>query len=141
MNLFITENPGTNSALGESVSGPTLHTHAGGIQRQSARHHNRPPVVTEVASSGAGAGAQDTPRGSPSPSLSVSPPHPAISTGNSAVTCYRFGSVGQDTLICLWDLTEDVLKKSCQSLRARSSYARAGGNMSHSNSVTSKVRH
>jgi len=124
--------------LGESVSGPTLHTHAGGIQRQSARHHNRPPVVTEVASSGAGAGAQDTPRGSPSPSLSVSPPHPAINTGNSAVTCYRFGSVGQDTLICLWDLTEDVLKKSCQSLRARSSYARAGGNMSHSNSVTSK---
>ena len=28
------------------------------------------------------------------------------------VTCYRFGSVGQDTLICLWDLTEDVLKQS-----------------------------
>jgi len=28
------------------------------------------------------------------------------------VTCYRFGSVGQDTMICLWDLTEDILKLS-----------------------------
>lgn len=28
------------------------------------------------------------------------------------VTCYRFGSVGHDTLICLWDLTEDLLKQS-----------------------------
>ena len=27
------------------------------------------------------------------------------------VTCYRFGSVGQDTLLCLWDLTEDILKQ------------------------------
>ena len=32
------------------------------------------------------------------------------SSGN--VTCYRFGSVGQDTLICLWDITEDILKQS-----------------------------
>ena len=28
------------------------------------------------------------------------------------MTCYRFGSVGQDTLLCLWDLTEDILKQS-----------------------------
>jgi hypothetical protein len=26
------------------------------------------------------------------------------------VTCYRFGSIGQDTQLCLWDLTDDVLK-------------------------------
>ena len=25
--------------------------------------------------------------------------------------CYRFGSVGQDTLLCLWDLTEDILRQ------------------------------
>ena len=31
---------------------------------------------------------------------------------NSGITCYRFGSVGQDTLICLWDLTEDILKQA-----------------------------
>lgn len=31
---------------------------------------------------------------------------------DSNVTCYRFGSVGQDTLLCLWDLTEDILKQS-----------------------------
>ncbi len=28
------------------------------------------------------------------------------------VTCYRFGSVGEDTHLCLWDMTEDMLKKS-----------------------------
>ncbi len=28
------------------------------------------------------------------------------------VTCYRFGSVGQDTLLCLWDITEDLLRQS-----------------------------
>ncbi|XP_015915059.1 WD repeat-containing protein 20 [Parasteatoda tepidariorum] len=27
------------------------------------------------------------------------------------ITSYRFGSVGQDTQICFWDLTEDVLKQ------------------------------
>lgn len=27
------------------------------------------------------------------------------------ITSYRFGSVGQDTQLCLWDLTEDVLKQ------------------------------
>ena len=43
----------------------------------------------------------------------------------------RFGSVGQDTLICLWDLTEEVLKKAGPGLRS---------SMSHSNSVTSKDR-
>eukprot|EP00094_Tigriopus_californicus_P007460 TCALIF_07182-PA protein Name:"Similar to WDR20 WD repeat-containing protein 20 (Homo sapiens)" AED:0.04 eAED:0.04 QI:348/0.66/0.5/1/1/1/4/0/733 len=28
------------------------------------------------------------------------------------VTCYRFGSVGEDTQIGLWDITEDTLKKA-----------------------------
>ena len=38
----------------------------------------------------------------------------SITSSSSAnnVTCYRFGSVGQDTLICLWDITEDILKQS-----------------------------
>ncbi|KAK3092923.1 hypothetical protein FSP39_008931 [Pinctada imbricata] len=27
------------------------------------------------------------------------------------ITTYRFGSVGQDTLFCLWDLTEDVIRQ------------------------------
>ncbi|GFR80096.1 WD repeat-containing protein 20 [Elysia marginata] len=32
---------------------------------------------------------------------------------STALTCisYRFGSVGQDTELCLWDLTEDILKQ------------------------------
>lgn len=33
------------------------------------------------------------------------------STHSHNITSYRFGSVGQDTHICLWDLTDDVLKQ------------------------------
>lgn len=40
-------------------------------------------------------------------------------------TSYRFGSVGQDTQLCLWDLTEDVLK---QPRAPRASLLLAGGN-------------
>ncbi|KAK6638792.1 hypothetical protein RUM43_007061 [Polyplax serrata] len=29
----------------------------------------------------------------------------------SAATCYRLGSVGQDTQLCFWDITEDVLRQ------------------------------
>jgi len=79
----------------------------------------------------------------------------SASSPSSSITCYRFGSVGQDTLICLWDLTEDILKLSTARHRARtveagvsggvsgqgggqSNVKNSGGNMSHSNSVTSK---
>ncbi|XP_046992178.1 WD repeat-containing protein 20 isoform X2 [Schistocerca americana] len=29
----------------------------------------------------------------------------------NTATCYRLGSVGQDTQLCLWDITEDILKQ------------------------------
>lgn len=32
------------------------------------------------------------------------------SSGEPGVTSYRFGSVGQDTVLCLWDLTEEILR-------------------------------
>ena len=127
---------------GPGGGGPTLHTHAGGITRQSGRSGQASsrcgvsPGVTEVAS-----GATDHDNGELSPPGELHG-HPAASnTGAGAVTCYRFGSVGQDTLICLWDLTEDVLKRSGthQRSRGQSQGGRAGGNMSNSNSVTSKV--
>ena len=73
---------------------------------------------------------------SESPDRSVNP-----AATQSAVTCYRFGSVGQDTLICLWDLTEDFLKKSAaasQKTRVGLGKSDRSGTMSHSNSVTSK---
>ena len=38
--------------------------------------------------------------------------HTNTNSGEQPVTCYRFGSVGEDTLICLWDITEDTLKKA-----------------------------
>lgn len=49
------------------------------------------------------------------PELNTNSTTPTINCDSvsNVVTCYRFGSVGQDTLICLWDITEDVLKQSC----------------------------
>ncbi len=41
--------------------------------------------------------------------------------GGQHVTCYRLGSVGEDTLLCLWDLTEDLLKKATLGCLASSS--------------------
>lgn len=37
-------------------------------------------------------------------------------------TCYRLGSVGQDTQICLWDITEDVLRQSYEIRQRLSSH-------------------
>lgn len=70
----------------------------------------------------------------------------------SNITCYRIGSVGQDTLICLWDLTEDILKqssatylKACsapptsQTPKSRvANHAANHTNLSNSHSLTSK---
>ena len=113
-----------------SETGPTLHTHAGGITRQSSsrRPHGDPPATSSVLPETISDTTTTTISGG---GVSSCPPPPH---GSSAVTCYRFGSVGQDTIICLWDLTEEVLKKSSAGFRR--SHA---SNMSHSNSVTSKV--
>uniref|UniRef100_A0A182IUE8 Uncharacterized protein n=1 Tax=Anopheles atroparvus TaxID=41427 RepID=A0A182IUE8_ANOAO len=35
-----------------------------------------------------------------------------LTAQNRLATCYRLGSVSQDTQICLWDITEDVLRQS-----------------------------
>lgn len=35
----------------------------------------------------------------------------STAAANGNVTSYRFGSVGQDTQLCLWDLTDDVLRQ------------------------------
>lgn len=57
-------------------------------------------------------------------------------TDSNNVTCYRFGSVGQDTLICLWDLTEDVLK---QSRTMTASSLASSSNDSAANNAASKA--
>src|SRR5690606_39020919 len=36
------------------------------------------------------------------------------------ITSYRIGSVGQDTQICLWDLTDDVIRQA-KVIKSRSS--------------------
>lgn len=37
------------------------------------------------------------------------------SESEARIASYRFGSVGQDTRLCLWDLTEDILKQASTS--------------------------
>lgn len=36
----------------------------------------------------------------------------SVATSDNLATCYRLGSVSQDTQLCLWDITEDVLRQS-----------------------------
>ena len=51
------------------------------------------------------------------------------------VTSYRFGSVGQDTLICLWDLTEDILKQPVSKHRTSTVLTQLTPGISQINSV------
>merc|ERR1712029_227828 len=57
------------------------------------------------------------------------------------VTCYRFGSVGQDTNLCLWDITEETLRTSksdnCNSASA-AGIPSHNHKMANSHSLTSK---
>lgn len=112
-------------------SPPSAHRPLEGVARQASVRGRAPTPPT-------------------SPPALASPPegraaHPAAgSPAREAVTCYRFGSVSQDTHICLWDLTEELLKQSATRHWAREEKQVAaaregkGGGMSHSNSVTSK---
>jgi len=79
-------------------------------------------------------------RTSESMRLSLSEP-----TNARIPACYRVGSVGQDTQICLWDLTEDVLKQPFGKSRPSCRTPGRNGNLSdtspcaiHSNSKLCK---
>lgn len=60
----------------------------------------------------------------------IPPQHTTLSSNNSSsyhhpnrqvsdgVTCYRIGSVAQDTLLCLWELNDDVLRQPVGRSRA-----------------------
>ena len=39
------------------------------------------------------------------------PDRASHASGGPSIVCYRFGSVSQDTQLCLWDLTEDILRQ------------------------------
>ena len=59
-------------------------------------------------------GPQDSFRGSarsPNNTSSVRSRHTSSDSHGLNMTCYRFGSIAQDTTLCLWDLTEDVLRQ------------------------------
>ena len=66
-------------------------------------------------------------------SVPNSRPNSVVSDGLNA-TCYRLGSVGQDTFLCLWDLKDDYLKQSYY--RPRSSTV-VSGNRSSSGGTSS----
>lgn len=46
-----------------------------------------------------------------SPHMSNSAAAPTTARALGSIACYRFGSLGQDTQLCLWDLTEDIFKQ------------------------------
>ena len=57
---------------------------------------------------------QDTLRSSTRSSSSKTSGRNSVSGGGGdakPIVSYRFGSVGQDTVLCLWDLTEDILRQ------------------------------
>ncbi|KYM83630.1 WD repeat-containing protein 20, partial [Atta colombica] len=54
----------------------------------------------------------------------------------SSGTCYRLGSVSQDTQLCLWDITEDVLRQPVCT-KQRPSAACSGGTLSSSGTFNS----
>jgi WD40 repeat protein len=95
---FTTTTIGPDSDANEFSAGSDDEC-GGGIQQNHSLHnhhnhvHHSAPVRSKSASS------------------------PAVSSRGSAdlsrinATCYRLGSVGQDTQLCLWDITEDVLKQ------------------------------
>lgn len=56
-------------------------------------------------------------------------PRPVLNTSAKSlgsIACYRFGSLGQDTQLCLWDLTEDIFKQPLG--RSRTSMLSGHGN-------------
>ena len=61
-------------------------------------------------------------------------PLAASSSQQQHVTCYRFGSVGEDTHICLWDMTEDMLRKASSSALSTSVTSTTAGE--HNSSQT-----
>lgn len=83
---------------------------AGGSKSSVVNHVNNnpssssPPSVNCAANNNVNRSSRYS-RTSDSTRLSVSEP-----TTTRIPACYRLGSVGQDTQLCLWDLTEDVLK-------------------------------
>ena len=60
-------------------------------------------------------------------------PNSVVSDGLNA-TCYRLGSVSQDTFLCLWDLKDDYLRQSYY--RPRSSTVVSGARSGCSNAAT-----
>ncbi|KAL1110273.1 hypothetical protein AAG570_008350 [Ranatra chinensis] len=62
------------------------------------------------------------------------------SSDNKVNTCYRLGSVGQDTQLCLWDITDDILKqKPCN--RTRNSVISGNGSTSISGKIIQNSVH
>jgi len=59
----------------------------------------------------------------------------SVSNANSTNTCYRFGSIGHDTHLCLWDLTDDIIKLPCGRVRGSVVSASAPPNAYSSNTI------
>ncbi|XP_018015188.1 WD repeat-containing protein 20-like, partial [Hyalella azteca] len=68
------------------------------------------------------------------PPIINSRPNSVVSDGLNA-TCYRLGSVGQDTLLCLWDLKDDYLRQSYYRPRSSTVVSNVGSDGCPSNNT------
>ncbi|XP_031565691.1 WD repeat-containing protein 20-like isoform X2 [Actinia tenebrosa] len=62
-----------------------------------------------------------------------SPCHPSADKG---VTSYRFGSVGHDTMLLLWDLGEDILRPQRPRCRSLRTHTMSNSHLVNSNSIS-----
>lgn len=119
----------TNSASSEK---PSL-IQSGSVRRQSSRR--------KAGSEINGSNTNSQHQSQSSESVDTMP----AGASNSNVTCYRFGSAGQDTLICLWDITEEALTRATREGPGLMSPLNSGGfgtvhsNSSHLTSLAAKT--
>ncbi|KXJ17504.1 WD repeat-containing protein 20 isoform X2 [Exaiptasia diaphana] len=62
-------------------------------------------------------------------------PQPCHSSPNAGVTSYRFGSVGHDTMLLLWDLGGDVLRPQRARGRSVRAHTTSNSHLLNSNSI------
>lgn len=79
------------------------------------------PYTSSTSSNGAAHSSMDF-SGSDDDVSHIAPKSPAANhvSHDTELLSYRFGSVGQDTMLCLWDITEDVLRQPMMKHRTNS---------------------
>ena len=115
------QNSNSSSTITNATTNSVSFNQSGSVRRQS--HHRRTGAGSAEVN-GDRSSQQHSQTSISGDTLSSMLP---ISSNSSNVTCYRFGSVGQDTLICLWDITEEALTRASRGGTCAMSPLNSGG--------------